>query len=112
MADRRYCQLLLTCEDAAEAGRIADTLLQQHLIVCAKQIPVTSKYWWESELESAKEVQLVMESAEDLFDAVEREVTKLHSYESFVLQSVPFGRVSGKARAWMDQNLVKGSRAK
>ena len=112
MANRRYCQLLLACEDVAEADRIADALLEQYLIVCAKQIPVAAKYWWKDKLESANEVQLVMESAEDLFDAVEREVAKLHSYDTFALQMISLGKVSHKAQAWMDQNLAKGSPVK
>jgi periplasmic divalent cation tolerance protein len=101
---RQYVQLHLTCDSTEEATAIADALLEHRLIVCAKQIPVESKYWWRGELEVASEILLVMESAEDLFFAVEAEVGRLHSYETFVLQALPIS-VSAAAVEWMDENL-------
>lgn len=105
MTKRDYCYLYLTCEDAAEASRIATTLLDQRLVACAKQVPVQAAYWWESKVTHAKEVLLTMESALDLFDRVEAEVAKLHSYDTFVLEAVPIAAVSTKAKAWMEENL-------
>ena len=105
MSQRQYIELLLTCEDSTEAGKIATALLDKHLIVCAKQIPVSAQYWWESAQTKADEVMLMMESAEDLFDEIETEVEQLHSYETFVLQALPFSRISKKATGWVEDNL-------
>lgn len=102
---RQYVQLHLTCEDTAEATRIADALLEHKLIVCAKQTPVESKAWYKGELEESTEILLLMDSAEDLFFAVEAEVGRLHSYEIFVLQMFPMVGLSGAAQEWMDENL-------
>ena len=101
-----FCQLWLTCEDGAEATRIAKHLLDKRLIVCAKQLPLTADYWWEGEQAHASETLLIMESAEEMFDAVERELEKIHSYETFVLQIVSLKRVSKKAAAWMQETLI------
>ncbi|HTE57174.1 MAG TPA: divalent-cation tolerance protein CutA [Verrucomicrobiae bacterium] len=105
MTKRDYCYLYLTCEDAAQASRIAKSLLGRRLVVCAKQVPVQAAYWWESKITHANEVLLVMESALDLFDRVEAAVAKLHSYDTFVLEAVPIAAVSTKAKAWMEENL-------
>src|SRR6266851_1560475 len=102
---RQYTQLNLTCENAEEAGKIADALREHRLIVCAKQVPVESKFWWKGEVEMASEVVLVMDSAEDLFFAVEAEVGRMHSYETFVLQMLPMVGLSAAAQEWMDENL-------
>ena len=102
---RQYTQLHLTCENAEEAGLIADTLLEHRLIVCAKLVPVESKFWWQGEVQQASEVVLIMDSSEDLFFAVEAEVGRLHSYETFVLQQLPLVGLSAAALEWMDENL-------
>lgn len=113
-ASRQYVELLLTCASEAEADRIAEALLAKRLITCAKKAPVAARYWWQGELEQGSEILLMMESAADLFDRVEAEVAKLHSYDTFVLQAVAFERVSTKAQAWMSETLVdadKGARS-
>lgn len=49
-----------------------------------------------------------MDSREDLFEEVEREVAKLHSYDSFVLEVVPLSSVSKKAAQWLKKELKDG----
>lgn len=48
-----------------------------------------------------------METREDLFDQIEAEVAKIHSYETFVLTAVPMIRVSQKTQKWLDNSLIK-----
>lgn len=105
MANREYCYLYLTCESAEEADRISQALLEKHLIVCAKSTPVKAKYWWEGKITAGTEVLLAMESMLELFDKVEQEVAKLHSYDTFVLEAVPVAVVSAKAKQWMEENI-------
>lgn len=106
MAERSFCYLVLTCKDDAEASKIARQLLAEKLIVCAKRLPVASDFLWKGEVESGNEVMLVMESREDLFDAVETVVAKLHSYETFVLEMLPVKGVNQAAANWMQDNLT------
>ena len=96
---------VLTCESRNEADNIARVLLEKRLIACAKFAPVECIYWWEGKIDSGLEVLLVMDSREDLFDAAEAEVAKLHGYNTFVLQAFPATRVSKKAVAWLDKEL-------
>ena len=102
---RQYTQLNLVCENTEEASKIADALLEHRLIVCAKQVAEESKFWWKGNLETASEVMLIMDSAEDLFFAVEAEVGRLHTYETFVLQQLPLVGLNAAAQEWMDENL-------
>lgn len=102
---RQYIQLHLTCADTEEAANIATSLLDQRLIVCAKQMPVTSKSWWRGGVEEGEEIVLVMDSVEDLFTEIETEVARLHSYEVFVLQALPLVGLSVGAQAWVEENL-------
>ena len=102
MLRNSFCQLWLTCADNKEADKIANTLLVKYLVACAKQIPVKSDFRWQGKIENSKEVVLVMDSKLDLFEKVEAEVAKIHSYETFVLQAVPVVKISKEAEEWLN----------
>jgi periplasmic divalent cation tolerance protein len=103
----KNCQLLLTCADKAEADKIASALLREKLVACVKQMSVGSDFLWKGKIDHNDEVLLVMDSREDLFEQIEAEVDRLHSYETFVLQAVPVIRVSKRADSWLQKNLKK-----
>jgi periplasmic divalent cation tolerance protein len=102
----KFCQVYLGCGDGAEADRVAGVLLEKRLVVCVKKMPVSSSFRWKGKIENSDEILLVMDSREDLFGQIEAEVAKLHSYKTFVLQSVPIGRLSPQAREWMNKELA------
>lgn len=97
--------LFLTCADKAEADKISAKLLDEKLITCARQAPVTSSYWWKGRIERADETQLIMESAEDRFDQIEAVVKKLHSYETFMLTAYPVIKASRGVEHWVKEDL-------
>ena len=100
-----FCQLWLTCKDKEEASKIANTLLIKHLVACVHKIPMSSEFRWKGKINSSKEVLLQMDSREDLFDEVEREVGKLHSYDTFKLTATPLSKISKKAEGWLKKEL-------
>ena len=104
-----FCNLYLTCADEKEADKIVNTLLVKHFIACVHKIPVSSEFHWQGKIKSNDEILLVMDSREDLFDEVEREIVKLHSYDSFVLEAIPLLRISKKAQKWLDGELKNAS---
>ena len=97
--------LFLSCANKKEADLIVESLLKKKLIACAKRTPISSAYRWKGKIESGCEVLLLMETVEEKFDAIEREVGTLHSYETFVLLSVPVNRVSKGVEKWMREGL-------
>ena len=94
----------LTCSDDWEADKIAKSLLIKKLIVCAKQLPVSSKSWWKGKLTEDKEILLTMESVEENFAKIEKEIKKLHSHETFVLYSIP-AKTTKKVEEWIKEEL-------
>lgn len=101
-----FVQLFLTCEDRAEAQTIADALLEQKLIACAKILgSIESSFWWKSAIEKSSEVPLMMESHESRCTKIEEAIKPLHSYDTFVLTAVPMVYISAKARAWLQDSL-------
>lgn len=100
-----FCLVWLSCADKSEADKIAKVLLGKKLIACAKQLPVKSTFSWEGKTNKSEEIWMSMESREDLFDEIEAEVAKLHSYDTFVLTSNLITKISKKAEAWMKKSL-------
>lgn len=100
-----HVELVLTCGSWQEAQKIADTLLEKKLIACAEFLEIKSQYWWKDALENANEIRLILLSADHLFDKIEAEVKKLHSYETFTLYSIPISQVSADAKLWLEDNV-------
>ena len=100
-----FVELIVTCASWQEAQGIADSLLEKRLVACVEFIDIKSKYHWQGGLEEASEVKLIMESLATKFAAVEVEITKLHSYETFVLQQLPITRLSMRAADWLTTEL-------
>jgi uncharacterized protein involved in tolerance to divalent cations len=98
-----FVELVLTCGSWQEAQRIADRLLERHLVACVEFMEIKSKSWWRDRLEETDEIKLIMQSVTDNFEAVEKAVTKLHSYDTFVLQQIPLTNLSAKAQAWLTE---------
>ena len=108
MRNSKFCQLWLTVGSKKEADKIANTLLVKHLVACVRQMPVSSDFWWHGKQEHSEEVLLQMESALELFDAVEKEVAKLHRYDTFVLEATPVSQISQSAANWLKTELENG----
>lgn len=108
MSKINFVEVVLTCGSWQEAQRIADHLLHESLVGCVEFLEVQSKYRWKAALEEAKEVKLIMETMAHHFDAIETEVAKLHSYDTFVLQQIPLTNLSTKAQSWLTGEIKQG----
>lgn len=97
--------LLLTCADNKEADKIAKTLLEKKLILCAKKTPVSSAFLWKTKIQSSEEILLIMDSIKENFDKINSEVKKLHSYETFVLTSILVDQTTKEVEDWAKGEL-------
>ena len=97
--------LFLTCANQKEANKIAKALLEKRLVVCVKEAPVNSDFLWQGKIDHASETLLIMDSNEELFDQVEQEIKKLHSYDQPVLVSVKTSQASAGVAEWMKKEL-------
>jgi len=97
--------LTLPCKDDKEASKIARKLLEEKLVACVKRIPVESGFLWRGKIDQDHETLLIMESIEENFDEIEKEVKKIHSYKTFVLTAIPVSRASKGVLEWLDEEL-------
>lgn len=98
--------LYLTCANDDEAKSISTALLEAKLITCARRSVVSSSYWWDGKINHDDEVMLMMESLEDKFDAIEAIVTKMHSYDEYVLTAVPVLKTTPGVERWLNETLI------
>ena len=98
--------LFLTCANNQEADKISNALLDKQLVVCIKKFPVSSKFLWQGKKSSAEEVILLMDSEKSLFSQIEKEIKKLHSYETPVLISVAVNQSSFGIDKWLKEELL------
>jgi len=94
-------ELVLTCGSWQEAQRIADRLLEHKLVACVEMLDVAAHFRWQNEINTGKEVKLIMTTAEHLYGQIETEVKRLHSYETFVLRQLPVTHLNETAKVWL-----------
>ncbi|MBD3363412.1 divalent cation tolerance protein CutA [Candidatus Dojkabacteria bacterium] len=95
----------LTCADAKEAEKISQVLLKKRLVACIKKIPISSSFLWKGEINNDDEIMLIMDSREELFEEIEKEIAKHHSYDKFVLVTLPISKVSQGIKEWLEDEL-------
>lgn len=73
---------LSTCPSQDIAQKIAQSLVEKHLVACVNIVPnVQSVYRWQGEVQSDNEVLMVMKTTRYQFDALQNSLTELHPYE-------------------------------
>lgn len=97
--------VFLTCANDKEAELISKKLLEKKLVVCIKKSKVSSSFLWKHKIDKSQEVLLIMDSVEEKFEKIEKEVKKLHSYDTFVLLAVPVIKASKGILEWMKDEL-------
>jgi len=96
----------VTCENKKEAEKIGRHLLKKRLIVCAKVAgKVESRFWWKGKIDKTDEILLFLASKEGKFDAIEKEILKLHSYEVPEILSIKVDNVHKPYLDWLRKEI-------
>ena len=99
--------VIVTCANAAEARRIAHSVVDRRLAACANILggPVESIYRWKGRVEKAREVMLLLKTTTQRLSKLEREVKRLHSYEVPEFIVVPILSGSSEYLAWISDSV-------
>lgn len=101
-----FIMVYVTTSSKKEAEKIAQTLLEEHLIACANIVgPVSSHFHWNGIIDSAEEYLMILKSRADLFASLEARVRALHSYEVPEVIAVPIVDGSMGYLDWMSEAL-------
>ncbi|MFN7781600.1 MAG: divalent-cation tolerance protein CutA [Lysobacterales bacterium] len=82
--------VLTTAPDPLVAEAIARALVEAQLAACVSLLPgVTSVYRWQGEVETTREVQLLIKTRASTLPALMSEITRLHPYALPELVAIP-----------------------
>jgi periplasmic divalent cation tolerance protein len=100
--------VLVTCGSAREAGRLARAVVRKRLAACVNVMasPVKSVYWWKGKVETATEVLMLIKTTRRKFRVLEKEIRRLHSYETPEIIALPIAAGSIAYLKWL-RNSVK-----
>ncbi|PIU32446.1 MAG: divalent-cation tolerance protein CutA [Syntrophobacteraceae bacterium CG07_land_8_20_14_0_80_61_8] len=74
--------VMVTAGSEAEADQLARVLVGERLAACVNLVaPIRSIYRWKGELCDDREVLMIIKTRSSRFDALDRRVRQLHSYE-------------------------------
>jgi periplasmic divalent cation tolerance protein len=99
--------VFMTAANNAEALRLAEMLVGERLAACVQILPeMESVYRWQGQIERQKEVLLIAKTLASKFEALEREVRALHSYETPEIVALPLAAGSPAYLAWLSAGVT------
>ena len=98
--------VLVTCSSLPEARKISRSLIQKRLAACVNihTSPVESIYRWKSKIETAREHLLLIKTTARRLKLLEREVLRLHSYETPEFLVLPISSGSPAYLHWLSDS--------
>jgi len=97
--------VLVTCPSLPEARKISRSLLQKHLAACVNihTTPVESIYRWKGKIETTREHLLIIKTTTRRLKSLEKEVLRLHSYETPEFLVLPISAGSKSYLRWLSE---------
>ena len=85
--------VFVTAGSEEEAARIGQTLVEEHLAACANLVPnIRSIYRWKGKICDEREILIIIKTRTSKFEALQKRVKELHSYEVPEIVSIPLAR--------------------
>ncbi len=101
-------QVFVTTPSKNAAQKICRELLRERLAACAQIIgPMSSSYWWQSKITSAKEWLCLLKTDETHYQKLERKIKRLHPYEIPEIIALPIITGSTDYLCWLKKELKK-----
>lgn len=97
--------IFVTAANKKEADRIAAVLLKEKLAACINIIGgVNSLFWWQGEIDNAKEALLIIKTRKGLINKLIKKVKSLHSYEVPEIIALPIIAGNKKYLDWINES--------
>jgi len=101
-----YLQVTTAADSEEEAERISAALVERRLAACVQVAgPVSSRYRWRGELESAREWICVAKTSAERYPEIEAAIRELHSYEEPEIVATPIVAGSPGYLEWVSHCL-------
>ena len=106
-SNNHFRLVLVTCANQIQAKLIARSVVEKRLAACVNilRIPIESHYRWKGKVEKARELLLLVKTTAGKLRALEREVKRLHSYDTPEFIALPIVAGSEPYLAWLEENI-------
>ena len=102
-----YCFVYITFKNEQEAQKIAASVVEKSLAACANIMPqITSLYRWQGATQSAAECAAVFKTESRLYDALQKEINRMHSYEVPCIAKINIEELNQSYGSWISQQLI------
>jgi periplasmic divalent cation tolerance protein len=105
----KHIAVITTVGNIDEARRMARALVERRLAACAQISEIESFYTWKGSIENDKEFRVLFKTTRDKYEAVERAIKELHSYELPAICALSFEAIDAPYAAWIDENTTGAS---
>ncbi|HEY6232192.1 MAG TPA: divalent-cation tolerance protein CutA [Pyrinomonadaceae bacterium] len=98
--------VFMTAGSREEAERLAQALVSKRLAACVQILPeMQSVYWWQGQIENAREIPILAKTVRSKFAELERQVRSLHSYETPEIIALPITEASAPYLEWLRETV-------
>jgi len=100
----KYCIVITTCGNREQAERLAKSILEENIAACVQLSDITSFYHWDGTIANDKEVKLLIKTRADLYEKLEKHITKNHEYDIPEIIMLPIEKGSAAYLNWISEN--------
>ncbi len=105
-----YVQVLTTVDSEGDGVRLGRGIVDARLAACVQVVgPIRSLYWWQGEVENAREWQLLIKTTTDRFPELEQHIKANHSYDTPEIIATPIVAGSAEYLGWVSEETQTGS---
>ncbi|TAN36137.1 MAG: divalent-cation tolerance protein CutA [Verrucomicrobia bacterium] len=98
----KFILVYITAATRAEANRISQVLLREHLVACVNMVgPMASLYWWRGRLKKSREVLVLAKTRATLAQRVIQKVRALHGYDVPCVVTLPLAQGNPQFLRWI-----------
>jgi periplasmic divalent cation tolerance protein len=98
--------ILSTTGSEDEASKIAEHLVSNRLAACVNIVPsITSVYRWKGEMNTDREILMIIKTDASRFEEIKSAVRNLHSYETPELIAIPIQQGLQQYLDWITESV-------
>ncbi len=104
-----FLLVVTTVAQRDEAERLARALVERGLAACAQISAIDSVYVWQGVVEQGPEFRILFKVAAAAYEAAERAIRELHSYELPAIHAITVERAHAPYAGWVVANSRPGA---
>lgn len=108
--ETKFRVALVTCGTLEESRTIARAVVEKRLAACVNIVTYAAEsvYAWHGKIETTSEYLLIMKTSAECIEELEKEVAKLHSYDTPEFIVLPVVAGSDAYLSWLGESLKNG----